>query len=385
MRLLIISPAQVSGMLLGLGALAYLLIALWSTWRFRERANPAPGWYPPISVLKPVFGNAPRLYECLRSFCEQDWPDYEIVFGAHAEDDPAVDIVRRLIRELPDRDIRLVIDADLAGPNRKAANLTNIYKAAHHDIIVLSDSDVWVDSHCLAAMAAPFVDDAIGAVACVYKARPVAGFASKFAALYVNDWFIPSVLVDVDLRGIDFLFGAMCAVRRQALDAIGGFARLSQYLADDFVLGQLVARAGWKIVLSPYACDTMMDDRDISEMLIHEIRWQRTVRTCRRLDHALSVMTFPLPLLLALLLPHPTEIGLSLIGLEIGLRILLHHRLRRSFTISAPARPWLVPLRDCVCFLAWAVALFGSSVRWRDQTFVIASDGRVVTAPESAR
>ena len=379
MPLYLISPTQIIGVALALAALAYLVLALRSTWRFRERADAAPGWYPPVSVLKPVHGADDTLYECLRTFCDQDWPDYEVIFGAHSDTDAAIPVIRRLIEEFPQNNIRLVIDTALAGPNRKAANLANIYKAARHDIIVLADSDVLVDRQCLSAMVAPFVDQAVGAVASIYKARPIDTTPALLASLYINDWMVPSVLVDVDLRGIDFVFGALSAVRRQALDAIGGFTYLAQFLAEDFVMGRRVTEEGWKVVLSSYSCATVVNPRTYTEAFSHEVRWQRTERVCRRLDHAMSVVTYPLPLLLALLLAPPTVLGVGLIALHIGLRILLHIWVRRSFKIVTPSQPWLVPVRECLCFTTWAASLFGNSVRWGGQTFAFADNGMVAT------
>jgi ceramide glucosyltransferase len=384
MPIFVLSLSQVLGMLLGFAGLAYLALALRSTWRFRESPGLVPGWHPKVSVLKPIHGTAPHLYECLRSFCEQDWLEYEVIFGAHTDSDPAVDVVQRLIGELPHRNLRLVVDGGLAGPNRKAANLANICKVAQHDIIVLADSDVRVDRNCIAAMAAPFAETTVGAVACIYKALPVDGPIASFGALHINDWVVPSVLVDVELRGIDFVFGAMSAVRRQALDEIGGFEHLSQGIAEDFAMGWLVTRNGWKVVLSPYACETVVDERDFAALFSREVRWQQAERACRPIDHFLSVVTYPLPLLLLFLLPQPTVLGLVVIGTEIAARIALHSQVRRSLSMASPPRPWLVPLRECVCFLAWAVSLVGDRTRWGQSTFSISAFRRLMAAGSAA-
>jgi ceramide glucosyltransferase len=380
MPILVLSALQITGVLVGAAAVAYLVLALRSVGRFKERPERVANWEPPVSVLKPVYGADPGLYECLRSFCEQDWPDYEVIFGAHSEDDPAVPVVRRLIAEFPDRDLRLIIDDRLAGPNRKAANLANIYRSARHDIIVLSDGDVRIDRNCLASLAAPFVAPSVGAVAAIYKGWAVGGAAARFGALYLNDWFVPSVVVDVDLRGIDFVFGALSAVRRRPLEAIGGFEYLAQCLAEDFSMGRMISRKGWKVVLSPYACDTVVAERSFWDMFRHEVRWQRSERACRPLDQFMSVVTCPLPLLALLLLPQPSIIGLGIIGSEIALRILLHFQVRRSFRISGPIEPWLVPLRDCVCFFAWAAGLFGSHVYWGKEAFSIKGYRKLMAA-----
>jgi ceramide glucosyltransferase len=382
MPIFVSSPAQIVGVLLGAAAFAYLALALRSLQRFRERPTRVPNWHPPISVLKPVSGASPALYECLRSFCEQDWPTYEVIFGAHSEDDPAVETVRRLIREMPHRDLRLVVDGALAGPNRKAANLANIFQSARYDIILLADSDLRVDGNCLASMAAPFAEPTVGAVASIYKGWAIGGAVARFGALYINDWFVPSVVVDVHLRGIDFVF-AMSAVRREALEAIGGFMQLAQFFADDFALGRLISRKDWKVVLSNYACDTVVAERSLAEMFRHEVRWQRTERACRPLDQIMSVVTWPLPLLLLLLLPQLSMVGLGIIGSEVALRILLHFQVRRCFRIAGPYEPWLVPIRDCVCFFAWVAGLFGKKVYWGNEAFSIKAYRKLMSA-ESA-
>jgi len=384
MPILVLSTMQIAGVLVGAGGLAYLALALRSVRRFKERPASVDGWRPSVSVLKPVHGDAPYLYDCLRSFCEQDWSSYEVIFGAHSEDDPAVAVAQRLIAEFPDRDLRLVIDDTLAGPNRKAANLANIFRSARHDIIVLSDADVRVDRNCLASMAAPFAEPSVGAVASIYKGWAVGGAAARFGALYINDWFVPSVVVDAQLRGIDFVFGALSAVRRQPLEAIGGFEHLAQCLAEDFSMGRLVSRNGWQVVLSPYACDTVVAERSFWDMFRHEVRWQRSERACRPFDQFMSVVTCPLPLLALLLLPQPSLVGLGVIAAEMILRILLHVQVRRSFRITGQNVPWLVPLRECVCFLAWGAGLFGTRVYWGNEAFSIKAYRKLMAAEAGA-
>jgi len=372
MPFFVLSPIQIAGITLGLASIAYLLLALRAVGLFRERAEPKPGWRPAVSILKPVCGRSDTLYDCLRSFCDQDWPNYEVIFGVHTATDAAIPVVERLIREFPQVPIRLVVDESLAGNNRKAANLANIFKAARHDILLLSDADVCVGRDCVAAIVAPFADAETGAVASIYKGRPIDTAAARFGALYINDWFVPSVCVDVSLRGIDFVFGAMSAIRRDTLLAIGGFERLAGCLAEDFSMGRFVANAGKRVVLSPYACDTIVDDKSFAEMFRHEVRWQRSERACRPLDQFMSVVTWPLPLLAALLLLEPSVVGLGVLGTHLGLRTLLHDALRRNFRFATGHEPWMVPLRECVCFLAWFAGLFGNRVQWGTSSFSIA-------------
>jgi ceramide glucosyltransferase len=383
MPIFVFSVWQIAGATVGVAGLAYLILALRSTARFREHPVSAPGMRAGVSVLKPVHGDGRYLYESLRSICVQDYPLYEVIFGAHTADDPAIAVVNRLIDELPAINLRLVVDETLAGPNRKAANLANIAKVARYDLIVLADSDVRVDQNCVASMAAPFEDPTIGAVASIYKGWPAPDAPSRFGALYLNDWFAPSVLVDVDLRGIDFVFGAMSAVRREALDAIGGFEMLAGCLAEDFSMGRFIARRGWRVVLSPYASDTVVAEDGFQGMFRHEVRWQRSERACRPVDQFMSVVTWPLPLLLLLLLPEPSIIGSTIIGVHVLLRLLLHYLVRLSFRIATPAEPWLVPIRECVCFFAWAAGLFGNSIKWGQETFSIRAYRKLMTIDDS--
>ncbi len=162
-----------------------------------------------------------------------------------------------------------------------------------------------IDRNCIAAMAAPFAEKAVGTVACIYKGLAVHGPVASFGAC--TDQVVPSVLLDVGLRGIDFVFGTMTAVRRQALDGIGDFEPLSQGVAEGFAMGWLIARNGWKVVLSPYACETAVAERDFAALFLREVGWQLAGRACRPFDHFLSIATYPLPLLLLLLLPRPTR------------------------------------------------------------------------------
>ncbi|CEJ86683.1 Hopanoid biosynthesis associated glycosyl transferase protein HpnI [Hyphomicrobium sp. GJ21] len=384
MPFIVFSIWQFAGVALGVAGLAYLILAVRAVSRFRERAvfgaEPRPG----VSVLKPVYGTNPQLYESLRSFCLQDYPKFEVIFGAHTADDPAIEVVNRLIAENPGLDLRLVVDETLAGPNRKAANLANIARTAKYDLFVLADSDVRVDPDCIAAMAAPFDDKTVGAVASIYKGWPADNTPSRFGALYLNDWFVPSVTVDVDLRGIDFVFGAMSAVRREALDAIGGFDMLAGCLAEDFSMGRFVARRGWRVVLSPYACDTVVAEPNFASMFQHEVRWHRSERACRPFDQFMAVVTWPLALLLILLLPQPSIIGLSIIGAHVTLRIILHYLVRRNLRIATPPEPWLVPLRECVCFFAWVAGMFGNNIKWGKETFSIRAYRKLMAAETAA-
>jgi len=367
---------------LALAGGAYLLIALAVVGRFRPGAadDTAGRFTPPVTILKPLCGDEPHLYECLSSFCRQDYPAYQIVFGIRDANDPAKRLVERLIAEFPDADLSLVCDARIRGPNLKVSNLINMMGACRHDIVVISDSDVVVDRHALAAAVAPLAESGVGAVTCLYAGAAVAGLASRLGALYINDWFLPSALVDHALSGVDGCWGPLTAVRRMALADAGGLEALVGYLADDNRLGRLLRQSGWEVRLSPHVVHTTSAETSLAELVSHEVRWGRTVRTCRARDHLLSLVTFPLPVLLALLAAAPTWWGAGLTGLFLALRFALHFSVRARLGWPGRRSAWLLPVRELLCFVVWAISLVGSRVNWRRRTYRITADGGLAVA-----
>jgi ceramide glucosyltransferase len=364
---------------LGLAACsaAYLLIAVW-----RVATRPAAAAVPvregpAVTVLKPLCGAEPALYECLKSFCTQDYRQLQLVFGVADPGDAAIRVVERLIREFPTRDIDLVVDRTRHGTNLKVSNLVNMMRVAKHDVIIVSDSDVLVSPDCIARVVAPLEDARTGAVTCLYRGRPAEGFASALGALFINDWFLPSAAVDAGMREVAYCFGPVTAVRRDALDAIGGFAALAPYLADDFLLGRRLAAAGYRVRLSDHLVDVVVAE-DPPSLIQHELRWARTVRTVKPGEHLLSGVMEPLPLLLLLLLPHGGLYGWAAILPPMGLRILLHYLVHDRFAVATPLQPWLVPVRECLCFGIWVASFFGTSVRWRQLDFRIGAGGQLV-------
>jgi ceramide glucosyltransferase len=362
---------------LALASIAYLSLALWRAGGFALRGAAAGSFLPSVTVLKPVCGADPELYRCLRSFCLQNFPAFQLIFGVRDAADPAVAVIERLIAEFPDRDLTLVVDARIHGTNLKVSNLVNMYRAAKHDLIVVSDSDAIVERDCLAQLVAPLAAAAVGAVTSLYRGSPLAGFASRLGALYINDCFLSSAMVDAGMRDIAYCFGPLTAVRREALDAAGGFDRLAFHLADDFLLGRRIAAAGYRVLLSDCIVDVVVAETPRS-LFPHELRWARTVRTLKPFEHALSLVTHPLPVLLLLFALSPTVWAGSMIALALALRIALHCVMARRFSSDRTMRPWLVPIRECLCFAVWVASFLGSGVRWREQRFAIGPGGTLV-------
>ena len=235
-----------------------------------------------MTVLKPLCGAEPGLDRSLRSFCEQEYAGgVQIVFGVQHPADPALAVLEGLKRDYPRLDLTVVVDPTRHGASAKVSNLINMMRAARHDWLVLADSDVRVPPGYLAAVAAPLADPAVGIVTCPYHGVPRPGLWSLLGTLFVNDWFIPSVRVAALFGSRAFAFGATIAMRRDALDAIGGFGAIADQLADDYRLGELTRRRGQRTVLSHVIVDTSVDERTFRHLVQHGLRWLRTIRVVR--------------------------------------------------------------------------------------------------------
>ena len=344
----------------------------------KQRAGPSE-YRPALSVLKPISGLEPELYQNLRTFCDQDYPDYQIIFGVLDPDDPAIAVINRLIKEFPQRRAVLMVDKTVTGNNSKVSNLANMYRVVEHDLLVIADSDMRVGRDYLRAVAAPFADPQVGAATCLYMGVPIDGLASRLGAMFINDCFAPSVLVALALEELRYCFGATMAVRRTALEKMGGFAVLADQLADDHMLGRRIAEQGLKIALPPYIVENYVWESGFKRLFLHELRWARTIRTMRPLGYAFSFITYPVAVSALCVLIFPMKAaGLTLLVVSVIMRALLHRAVHAGFRIPGTTQAWLVPFRDLLSFAVWVVSFFGRSVQWREQNFSIRTDGQLL-------
>jgi len=365
--------------------LALLLLPVWvyligttaAAAYFARRRVAAPAPQPPVSVLKPLHGDEPGLYENLRSFVDQDYPAAQFVFGVRSPADEAVPVVQALMRERPERDIVLAIDPRARGSNLKVANLENMLPAARYDILVIADSDMRVGRRYLARVTAPLQDPAVGLVTCLYKGSPIGGLWSALGALQINYGFLPSALVGEALGAGHGCFGATIALRREVLDRIGGFATLRDELADDHRTGAAVRELGLRVILSSYLVENQVYEPSLYGLWRHELRWARTVRTMVPVGFAASVLTHSV--VIAALAA--AVLGLSLVScgffaLACVLRWASAAGLARLLGLPTTGL-WLLPLRDALTFAVFVGSFCGRSVFWRDQLFRVRSDGRM--------
>lgn len=347
--------------------------------RVRLKAEYAarPGERPPVTILKPLCGDEHELYDCLRSFFDQDYPRFQLVFGVSDGEDPAGAVVARLQREFPQVDARLVVDRRQHGSSRKVSNLMNMMALARHDYLVVSDSDVRVSRDYLSRILPPLLDPDVGIVTCPYRGSPRPGLWSLLGSMFINDWFIPSVRVAAMSGSRAFAFGVTIALRRQVLLSIGGFAAIANQLADDYRLGELTRARGLRTILSDVVVETCVDERSFGELVRHELRWLRTIRTVRPVGYLLSFITFSVPVAsLGCAIAHAACPAVILLAVTALGRLMLHLRVRS--TNSDLARDLLVlPLRDVLSLALWGWGFVTRRVHWRDARLSVTRDGSV--------
>jgi ceramide glucosyltransferase len=368
--------------LLGCG---YLATAAVETRRFARRCPPRSTAQPAVSILTPLKGADAGLADNLRAFVAQDYSTVQLVCGVRDPADPAVAIVQQLVADPIDRDVELVVDPRVTGPNPKVANLENMLPRARHDVMVVVDADIRVRPSYLASITAPLAEPGIGLVTCLYLGRPAGGLWSRLGALHVTYDFLPSALVNERLRPGWSCYGATLAFRRDTLAAIGGFAPLRDRLADDWALGTAVRGAGWHIVLSPHLVQTVVEEPDMAALWQHELRWARTVRAIEPAGHAGSILMHPVALaLLAVAINRRAGRSWGILGLSFAVRTWMVLTVARALGQPRPPLHLLMP-RDLLSFAIHVASFAGHGVTWRGQRFRVTGGGRLIARSETCR
>jgi ceramide glucosyltransferase len=373
--------------LVGTGAgISYYVLSLWSAgaylrYRGEVRSSAArQGDLPPVSILKPLKGVDPEIYECFRSHCLQDYPEYEIIFGVSEPDDPAVRTVQRLQQEFPQCSIQLVVCSQNLGANTKVSNLVQILRAARYDHLIVNDSDIRVESDYLRRVIAPLSQEQVGMVTCLYRGVASGTLGSRLEAIGISTDFSAGVLVARCIEGgVRFGLGSTLALRRRDLNAIGGFEAFVDYLADDYELGKSIAGLGLEVCLSEALVETVLPAYDLKGFLEHQLRWARSVRDSRPWGYAGLLFTFGVPWVLLVVIA--TRGAAWAWGLAAGVAMLrivmawiVGRRVLRDRQL--PSLLPLLPLRDLAAVLVWLGSFAGNRIAWRGDYFHL-KDGKL--------
>jgi ceramide glucosyltransferase len=358
---------------------AVLTVAAALVWQVR-RAPKTSLPLPPVTIVKPLCGAEPGLYEHLRSFCQQDYPAFQIVFGVSDLADPAYAVVQRLMLEFPSLPIDVVVNPQQHGSNLKTSNLINMLGQARYDVLAMADSDAFVGPDYLRTVTAPLLDHKVGLVTCIYRGVPTQQIWSRLGAMYINEWYVPSVLLAWLFGHKGYASGQTLCLRRDTLQAIGGLRPIANHLAEDYRLGELIRGLGLRIVLSPYVVKGEHHEPSMDSLTRHELRWMRTIRVLRPRSFPLIFLTFSLPLAILGIALTYAESSLSaaawvLFATTVAARLALHfmHRLQGDRPLFSDF--WLLPARDLLMCWVWWRSFFTSRVTWRGNKFDVGADG----------
>lgn len=355
---------------------------------FRFRRRKVPGIpvenFPPVTLLKPLCGMEPNLRQNIGSFFDQEYPTFEIIFGAHSQDDPALAVVEAVRQEFPFVPVKIVISGEPTQANAKICSMRKMYAAARYDYLIISDSDVDVQPNYIREVVAPLLNPKVGMVTCLYRGATRGGLWSRLEALGMSVEMTSGVLVSDLLEQMEFALGPTMAIRREVLDSVGGFEVLGDYCADDYVLGQRVANTGREVVLSTHVIDHVVVNRSMYASFLHQIRWMKSTRFSRPAGHLASVLSFAMPFGL-LGLATSIALGRPMLGLGFVGAALLNRVLMAMVAGCGAVRDqqalrfcWLYPLRDLMGFGFWVCSFLGNTIVWRGQRYRLEVGGLMV-------
>ena len=360
----------------------YYLIAIFSSWRyFRQSARVVDASFtPPVSILKPFRGLDPDAFENLASFCQLDYPDYEIVFCVDPDDEAVLDVLAKLTVDFPKCGIRVLYGSGRVATNDKVAKLARLVSDAAHEVVVISDSDVRVRPDYLRRVVAPLRDPKVGAVTCFYLPTELSTFTDHLQSVGMMSDFYAGVLVAWQLDGVKFALGPTIATTRARLQGFGGYPVLENRPADDLLVGRLIAEQGFEVVLLNYAIQTVCDYASLGDLLHKRLRWIVVMRHMRPWGHLGLLLTQGLPWSLTAVAIHPSVVvALAYLGGYLALRMAMtwvigvYGLRQRNLWKQLP----LIPVWDGAAFAIWLASFGRNSIRWRGADYHI-RDGQLV-------
>ncbi len=337
---------------------------------------------PPVSILKPIRGLDRETYENYATFCNQEYPEFEMLFCVSDEGDPAVAVIEKLIRDFPRRSIRLLIGAEKIGASDKVNKLCRMVHEARHEIVIVSDSDVRVEPGFLRAVVKPFVEPAVGGVTCLYRGLTDGGFAADLEALGNSADFAPGVLVARLFGGLNFMLGAVMATTRKHLGEIGGFESLADYFCDDYELGNRIAARGYRVEVSRFPVDIVYPHESIGEAFRHQLRWNLSIRYSRAWGHFGLIFSNWVPWAVVVGVLASWRIAVAYLAAALLFRTAMatsvgYSGMRDRLVLR---KLWMLVVRDAFAFVVWMASFFSQHIQWRDRQFRV-REKRLVPVP----
>jgi ceramide glucosyltransferase len=363
---------------------AFLVLALVGSWRFarkRTQFQSAPAYFPPVSVLKPVHGLEPNLEENLESFFRQDFPNFELIFCARHANDPGLQTAQRLSNKYPNVKVRIFTCGEPPWTNAKLFSLEKMWKEAAHDLFVVSDSDVRVSRDYLREIIKPLADPKVGMTTCIYRGLPAGGFWTELEAFGYSVEMTSGVVVADMLEGMKFALGPTMVVRRECVEALGGFGFMADYCADDYILGNRVAESGREVVLSHHVIDHMVFHHSFLNSMRHQVRWMRSTRFSRPKGHLGTVLTYAMPYgvlgWIAGLASGHAVLGWALLGAAFLNRVI--QSIAAGYYVAGDGKAlthaFLYPIRDLLGVFLWMGSYLSAKIHWRGEIYRLSTGG----------
>jgi ceramide glucosyltransferase len=369
----------------------YLALTLVATVRHLRRARVAQAAasasptasLPPVTIFKPVHGMEEQLAANLESFFQQDYPDYEVIFGVRDMENPAAKIAQEIRARYPRIPSRLIVSGPPAWPNAKVFSLDKMIAASSRQYFIISDSDVRVAPDFLRNVIPPLLEPTVGLVTCMYRGIPASDFWSWLEALGLSVEMSSGVMVADMIEGMRFALGPAMAARRDAIEAIGGIAAVADYYSDDFELGNRIWAKGYKVILSHHIVCNVLTSRSPLRTMGDQLRWMKSTRYSRPAGHAGTGLTYAMPfgilgLISAAALGHPW-LALELFALAYVNRVI--QAVVVGWSVARDPRAvglcWLYPLRDFFGFVAWAISYTSRDFYWRGETYRFGKGGKI--------
>lgn len=357
--------------------------AIYAAFRFfRNRHSINTDFHPPITIIKPVCGLDCNTYKNLASFCQQDYPDYQIIFGFRDSDDPAIRTVKQIIHDFGHLDVELVVCPRIIGTNLKMSNVANASENAKHEILFIVDSDIRVERDYLQLVIQPLQDKKVGVITCLYRSL-TNHWTTYLTAISTSTEFAAGVLVSHNLAksSINYAFGQTIVIRKEALTAIGGFEAVVDYLADDFQLGYKPAEAGYKVVLSDYVVEHELTASSLADAIAQKIRWAQCIRVSRPWGYLGLIFTYGTVIsTLLLIITGASNLSWVIFSITWTTRFIMGWVVGVVSIQDQTAKKylWLIPLSDLFGLMVWCCGFLSNTTIWRRERFKLNKDGKLV-------
>jgi ceramide glucosyltransferase len=375
----------------------YLAMTLVATERHLRQARVAqiaaqatpPASLPPVTIFKPVHNMEEQLAANLESFFQQDYPHYEVIFGARDLENPAARIAEQIRARYPNIPSRMIVSGPPTWPNAKVFSLEKMIAASSNSYFIISDSDVRVAPDFLRNTIPPLLDPKVGLVTCMYRGIPAADFWSHLEALGLSVEMSSGVMVADMMEGMRFALGPAMATRRDAIEAIGGIAAVADYYSDDFELGNRIWANGYQVVLSHHIVNNVLTSRSALRTLGDQLRWMKSTRYSRPAGHAGTGLTYAIPFgvlgLIAGIASGQWRLGAGLFVLAVLNRTI--QSVAVGWNVTRDPRAiwlcWLYPVRDLLGFVAWVISYSSRDFYWRGETYRFGKGGKIAPLERS--